>query len=317
MKMYNIGVDLGGTNIVVGLLNENYEIVDKKSTPTKRERESGEILKDIAMLCIKIIEDNKINKADVKWIGIGSPGTCDSKNCVVSYSANLKFENVKVKEEIQKYIDLPVYLGNDANCAAYGEYKAGAGRGTTNASMITLGTGVGGGFIIDGRLLEGSNFNGAEIGHIVISVDGRKCGCGRLGCFEAYCSATALIDMANEVAEKSTNTMLLKLNDNDKTKTTAKMVFDCYDEGDEYMKDVVENYYKNLAEGITNIINIFDPEVFIIGGGVSARGEKLIQPVIEKIKERTYGKGLSCEIKIATLGNDAGIIGAGLLGLNV
>ncbi len=314
--IYNIGVDLGGTNIVVGLLNDKYEIVDKKSVPTKRERNYTEILKDIAMLCIEIIEDNNIEQSDVKWIGVGSPGTCDSKNCIVTYSANIKFENVNVKEEIQKYINLPVFLGNDANCAAYGEYKAGAGRGTSNASMITLGTGVGGGFIVDGKLLEGNYFNGAEIGHIVISVDGRKCGCGRLGCFEAYCSATALIDMANEMAETTKETKLHTLNGNDKTKTTAKMVFDCYDDGDEHMKEVVEKYYKYLAEGITNIINIFDPEIFIIGGGVSARGEKLINPVIEKIKERTYGKGINCEIKIATLGNDAGIIGAGLLGLN-
>ncbi len=314
--MYTLGVDLGGTNIVVGLLDDKYEIIDKKSVLTQRERNYKEILKDIATLCIEIIKDNDVEESNVKWIGVGSPGTCDSKNCVVTYSNNLGFRDVNIKEEIQKYINLPIFLGNDANCAAYGEYKAGAGRGTTNASMITLGTGIGGGFIVDGKLLEGNFFNGAEMGHTVISVDGRQCSCGRRGCFEAYCSATALIDMANEVAENN-ETMLHKLNDSDKTKTTAKIVFDCFDAGDELMKQVVEKYYTYLAEGISNVINIFDPEILIIGGGVSARGQMLIEPVLQKIKDRAYGKGLNCEIKIAELGNDAGIIGAALLGLNV
>ncbi len=312
--MYYLGVDLGGTNIVVGLLDENYNIIDKKNTETKKERENSEILKDIAMLCIDVLKENNISEKDVKWIGIGSPGICDSKNGVVIYSCNLQFENTEVRTEIQKYIDLPVYLGNDANCAAYGEYVVGAGKGTKNASMITLGTGVGGGFIVDGKLLEGNHFAGAEIGHMVISVDGRQCGCGRKGCFEAYSSATAIINMANEVENKDCK--LYELNGNDKSKTTAKMVFDCYDLGDEYIKEVVEKYHTYLAEGIVNIINIFDPEVLILGGGISARGEKLVQALVQKVKERVYGSDLKIEIKIATLGNDAGIIGAGLLGLN-
>ncbi len=314
--MYYLGVDLGGTNIVVGLLNENYEIISKKSTETLRERGSDEILKDIARLCIETIDENNIKKEDVRWIGVGSPGTCDSANGVVIYANNIKFDNVNVRKAIQKYIDLPVYIGNDANCAAYGEFFAGAGKGTKNTSMITLGTGVGGGFIVEGKIIEGSHFAGAEIGHTVISVDGRPCSCGRKGCFEAYCSATALIDMANEMADTTDKTTLHKLNENNKKNTTAKMVFDCFDAGDEYISEVVNTYYTYLSEGITNIINTFDPEVIVIGGGVSGRGEKLTEPLIKKIKERVYGGELKVEIKIAELGNDAGIVGAGLLGLN-
>ncbi len=314
--MYYIGVDLGGTNIVVGLLNEKYEIIDKKSKETLRERENEEIIKDIAILSIEIIKDNNINKDEVKWIGVGSPGTCDSINGVVIYANNLKFDNVNVRKEIQKYIDLPVYVGNDANCAAYGEFFAGAGKGTKNTSMITLGTGVGGGFIVEGKIIEGSHFNGAEIGHTVISVDGRQCSCGRLGCFEAYSSATALIEIANEMANIKKDSKLNELNKGNEKNTTAKMVFECFDLGDIHMKEVVENYYKYLAEGITNIINTFDPEVIVIGGGISGRGDKLIEPIITKVKERIYGGDLKVKIKIAELGNDAGVVGAGLLGLN-
>lgn len=314
--MYYIGVDLGGTNIVVGLLNEKYEIIDKKSTKTLRERPNEEILKDIALLTLDILETNNLKTEDIKWIGVGSPGTCDSKNGVVIYSNNLKFDNTQIRAEINKYIDLPVYLGNDANCAAYGEYVAGAGQGSKNTSMVTLGTGVGGGFVVEGKLLEGHHFAGAEIGHTVISVDGRQCSCGRKGCFEAYSSATALIDMANEAAEKNQETTLHKLNGNDPANTTAKIVFDCYDDGDILMKEVVEKYYLYLAEGIVNIINIFDPEIVVLGGGVSQRGDKLIEPLLGYIKERIYGGDLKTKIKIATLGNDAGIVGAALLGLN-
>lgn len=312
--MYSIGVDLGGTNIVVGLIDKEHKIVSKVVRPTKKERTSEAIVEEIAAMCKEIITINSLKKKDISYIGVGSPGICDSKEKVIRSSANLNFSNVNIEKEMKKYLDYEIYLSNDANCAAYGEFMEGAGKLVRSTVVITLGTGVGGGVITNGVILEGSTFSGGELGHMVINVDGRQCNCGRKGCMEAYCSATALAEIANEVAKINKNCLLNKLNDGDAKNTTAKMVFDAFDKGDKYIKVVVEDFYKNLAQSILNYINIFDPEVIIIGGGVSGRGDRLIEPVIKLIKLGMYGKEeLKTKIKISELGNDAGLIGAGLL----
>ncbi len=312
--MYNIGVDLGGTNIVVGLINNNYEIVAKLSTDTRRERTSSEIIKDIATLCLKLIEDNKIDMSNISSIGIGSPGTCDPIKKIIMKSANINFENVHIEKEIHKYIDLPVYLENDANCAAYGEFKVGAGRGSKSTVVITLGTGVGGGVITNGNLLTGSHFMGGELGHMVIKTNGRQCACGRKGCLEAYCSAKSLVEIAEKVAIENKDCILNELTKNDLATSSAKKVFEAYDLGDKYIKKVIDEYHLNLSEGLINFINIFDPEIIVLGGGVSGRGDKLINSIRKEVENGMYaGAKLKCELKISELGNDAGLIGAGIL----
>ena len=217
---------------------------------------------------------------------------------------------------IHKYIDKPVFIENDANAAAYGEFVAGAAKNSVNAVCITLGTGVGGGIIIDGKIYSGSNMAGAELGHTVLEVDGPQCTCGRKGCFEVYSSATGLIRMSKEAMEKDKNSIMWKLAEEKNGKVTARTSFDAMRAGDASAKKVVDKYIKYLAAGITNIINIFQPDVLCIGGGVCNEGDPLLLPVKDLVKKEVYTRTLNknTDIVIAKLGNDAGIIGAAFLG---
>lgn len=314
--MYYVGIDLGGTNIAAAIVNENGEIIRKTSIPTFNERPYEEICKDMGVLAKKVIKDEGISLDEVKSIGVGSPGTPDSDNGILIYTNNFKnFNNVPVRTEIQKYIDLPVYLENDANCAALGESVAGAGKGYKDCVAITLGTGVGGGIVLDGKIVAGSFHGGAEIGHMVISVGGEQCTCGRKGCLEAYASATALIRQARIAAAKYPTCEINKLVNGDLSKMNAKIPFDAAQSGDAVGIEVIDNYISYLAAGIGNCINIFEPQVLVIGGGVCAQKDNLLIPLIEKIQNEVYGnKALKTKIRIADLGNDAGIIGAAMLG---
>ncbi|MDD4690545.1 MAG: ROK family protein, partial [Eubacteriales bacterium] len=300
MKQF-LGVDLGGTNIAVGLVNEEGQILHQESIPTRAERTDVEIVKDIANLCKKIIEETGSNP---EWIGIGAPGSMDSKNGVIIYSNNINMSNTPVRKIIQEVIDLPVYLGNDADCAALGEAYGGATKGVDNSVMITLGTGVGGGIIIDKRIYSGFNFCAGELGHTVIVVDGEPCSCGRKGCWEAYSSATALIRMTREEAEKNPDGMIYKTVDGDLDKINGKVAWDCMFAGDEGGKRVIDRYLKYLSEGLANIINIFQPEVLVIGGGVSNQKDNLVKPLNELISKLRYSReGIpQTIIKVAELG---------------
>ena len=198
MKYY-VGIDLGGTNIVAGVVDENYNIIHKASVKTNRPRPEKEIADDMAKVALQAIAEANLTIDDVEWIGIGTPGIANSKDGIIEYSCNLGFDNTPMVKYIQEHINKPVYVENDANAAAYGEYVAGAGKGHNSLVCITLGTGVGGGVVTDGKILTGFNYAGAELGHTVIEVDGVQCSCGRKGCFEAYSSATGLIRMTKEV----------------------------------------------------------------------------------------------------------------------
>lgn len=313
--MYYIGVDLGGTNIAVGLVNEEGKITHKGSVPTYRDRHYSEILQDMAMLVNRVVEEAGVSMEEVHSIGIGSPGKCDVDNGVLIYANNLKFSNVPMRQEIQKYIDKPVYLDNDANCAAYGESVCGAARGYKNSLTITLGTGVGGGIIQDGKIITGSYYGGGELGHMVIQVDGEPCTCGRKGCLEQYCSATALIRDTRIAAARNIHSKVYELVNGDIRLIDAKVPFDAAKAGDEVGQMLVNNYIKYLAIGIANFINIFEPEVVCVGGGVCAQGDYLLNPLKEAVQGQIYGNAeLKTQIKIAELGNDAGIIGAAFLG---
>lgn len=315
--MYYLGVDLGGTTIKVGLVTENYEIIDNMSCPTGRERSFEEVLKDMAMLCKKIMDKHGITEKDIDSIGIGSPGIASPQDGVILSASNLNFDHVNVRTEIQKYINVPVYVENDANCAALGEVICGAAKGQKNVVVVTLGTGVGGGIIADGKINRGSFCGAGEIGHMVICCeDGIQCGCGRKGCWEQYASATALIRIAKEAVSKDQSSKILAYAKEGKVENiNAKNVFDAAHDEDAVAKAVLDKYFKYIACGVTNLINILQPDMIVLGGGMSAQKEFLTKPVEQFVKDEMYG-GLSLQTKItaATLGNAAGIIGAAFLG---
>ena len=315
MKYY-VGIDLGGTNIVAGVVDEQYNILAKASTKTNCPRPDREIARDMAKMAIQAVENAKLTMEQIEWIGIGTPGIANSRDGIIEYSNNLGFVNTPMVKYIQEDIDKPVFVENDANAAAYGEFVAGAAKGANNAVCITLGTGVGGGIIIDGKIYAGSNFAGAEIGHTVISVDGPQCTCGRKGCFEVFSSATGLIRMTKESMAKNPDSSMHKLVAERSGKVSARIAFDAMRMGDAAAKAVVDDYIKYLAAGITNTINTFQPDILCIGGGVCNEGDALLLPVKELVAKEVYTRNSkqNAQIVSAKLGNDAGIIGAAFLG---
>lgn len=317
--MYYLGVDLGGTNIKVGLVDKDLKIISKNKLPTRAQRTACEIVDDIAILCRSLIEENNITFDDIEYIGIAAPGSVDPKLGIIRYANNIKMDNFPIAEELKKRLPVKkVLLENDANAAALAEVKAGAGRGYTDLVMITLGTGVGGGIVIDGKLYSGFNYSGAELGHTVIEFGGRPCTCGRLGCFETYSSATGLINMTKEKMIEYVDSIMWDLVDDNLENVDGRTAFEAARKGDIAGKKVVATYIKYLACGLTNIVNIFQPQVLCIGGGVCGEGDYLLKPLIQTVRRCEYGAATQTnfsQIKIAELGNDAGIIGAAALGL--
>ena len=313
--MYNIGVDLGGTNIAAAIVNDKGQILVKGSTPTLNDRSYEPIVADMAKLCKDLVAEAGLKFEDIHSVGIGSPGIPDPIKGLIVYANNLSFRNTPIREEFQKHIDLPVYVENDANVAAFGEYEAGTGKQYKDIIAITLGTGVGGGVIIDHKIVGGSWNGGAELGHIVIKSGGVQCTCGRKGCWERYSSATGLIREATLAAISNPDSQLNKLVEGNMDKMNAKIPFDAAQQGDVIAQSVIDQYVEDLAVGLVNVINIFQPEIIVLGGGVSAQGDNLIVPLKERMTEEIYGgeEMFKTKIEVAQLGNDAGIIGAALL----
>ncbi len=315
--MYRIGIDLGGTNIAVGLVNDEHKIVAKKTTPTLANREAEAIAADMARLCLEICGESGIDINDVANIGIASPGIANPTNGCVEYANNLPFRRfpiVQILADAMGVDKAKVKIANDANAAAWGEAVAGAAKGSANSIMVTLGTGVGGGIILDNKILVGFNNAAGEIGHIVIEQGGARCGCGRRGCWEAYSSATALIRMTNEAIEECNRTGRYT-SMSKAERVSGRTACDAMRAGDEVATEVYNKYVKYLATGITNLINIFQPEVISLGGGVSNEGQSLIDAIIPYVRAEQYGGDVVTltQLRIATLGNDAGIIGAAAL----
>ena len=312
--MVTIGIDLGGTNIAAGLVNEEKKLVAKKSVPTLGKRPAEEIIRDMAQLALSLIRENELSEREVSAIGIGCPGTVDPHTGEIIFTPNLPFRRTNVREAFREYTSIPVYCGNDADAAALGEAYAGAAAGCSSAVMITLGTGVGGGVIIDKHIVSGFNGAGGELGHMVIVKDGEPCNCGRRGCWEAYSSATGLIRMTKAAMEKHPESALWKFAPS-LGEVNGRTAFDGLRAGDPAAKEVVDEYVSYLATGLTNIINIFQPEVILLGGGVAKEGQFLIDLLLPQIDRERYGKDVAkTQIKPAMLGNDAGIIGAAMLG---
>lgn len=312
--MYNIGIDLGGTNIKVGLVDENYNIVAKATAKTNLPRPASEICDSIVETVWAALNEAKVTIGEVNSIGIGTPGVANRNSGIVLYSCNLGFNNTDLRTLIKAKLGKEVYVENDANAAAFGEVLNGAGKGFKDVVVVTLGTGVGGGIIIDGKIYTGFNFCGAELGHTVIEFGGRQCGCGRKGCFEAYSSATALINMTKEAMEAHKDSKMWELAGSIDA-VDGKTAFDGMRAGDEAAIGVVNMYIEYLGCGLTNIVNTFQPEVLLIGGGICKEGENLTKPLEEFIKRESYciDPSRSTKLDIAKLGNDAGIIGAAYL----
>ena len=315
--MYYIGIDLGGTNIAVGIVDESFKIVKKGSTPTLVNRDPELIIADMGKLCLELLAETGIGLEEVVCAGIAAPGSVNPRTGIIEYANNLPFLRFPIADTLRKYLPVrKVYLENDANAAALGEAVGGAAKGKRLSVMITLGTGVGGGVIIDGKIYSGFNYAGAELGHTVIEYNGRQCSCGRKGCFEAYASATALVSMTKEKLAACKDTLMWEMCGNDINKADARIAFAAMKKGDRAGKEVVDMYISYLACGITNMINIFQPEVLLIGGGVCNEKDYLLKPRTEIVNADQYtrNQAVKTEIKIAALGNDAGIVGAAALG---
>ncbi len=313
--MYKLGVDLGGTNIVAGVVDNSYKILGTGKLKTNAVRPAEEIADDIAKAVELAIEDAGVKKEEIESMGIGSPGAVDPTSGTVCFAGNLGFVDVPLCKMLKDRVGADFYIENDANSAAYGEYIAGAGKGTDNFIAITLGTGVGGGIIIDGKIYSGSNYAGAELGHTVICMDGESCTCGRRGCWEVYASATALIRQTKQAMIRYPESVMWKLCGNDINRVNGRTAFDAMRADDTAGKAVVDRYINYIAVGISNNINIFQPDVICIGGGISKEGATLIDPINEYVNGENFARNIKKKtvIRTAALGNDAGLIGAAFL----
>ncbi len=310
-----IGIDLGGTNIAVGCVDSFGKILSKYSSPTLSGRSYKEIVYDMAALCKKAAANAGCAPGDIRAIGIGSPGTVDSKNGEVVFAGNLHMKKAPVAGELMKYFNIPVYMENDANAAAYGEYIA-CGHDTDSFVFITLGTGVGGGIIINKKIYRGFNGAGAEIGHMTLEMNGKPCNCGKTGCYERYASVTALKEQTKAAMDKFPNSLMHRWTAKN-GHISGRTAFECAALGDEAAIKVRDAYIRYVAEGILSVINIFQPEILVIGGGISKEGDTLLAPVKEFVRKYDFNKFMpKTDIRIAKLFNDAGIVGAAMAAKN-
>ncbi len=311
---YCIGVDLGGTNIAVGIVDlKAKKIVRKSRMKTNAPRSCESISADILSLCQGLVKAEGLSFSDMKWIGIATPGIV--KGGIVVSASNLGWENEDFSGIMKRLTGLPVFVANDANCAAYAEALWGVGEGESSLIIITLGTGIGGGIVIDGRIWEGKNGFAAEIGHMIIDTDGRNCACGKRGCFEAYSSARALVSESRRMMSLYRDSLMWTLAGGDIMRVNGMTPFEAAAKGDIAAEAVIDDYVKYLAVGVSNVINIFQPDVVCIGGGVSGEGDNLMKPLREKIERISFGTAKSkTKVCVAKYMNDAGIIGSALLG---
>lgn len=308
MKKYCFGVDVGGTTVKIGLFDREGTILEKWEIPTRKENNGEMILPDVAEALRKKMEEKDIGKEEVSGVGIGAPGPID-KDGVVHVAVNLGWGVFNLEERLKELCGLPVRAGNDANVAALGEMWKGGGQGYRNLVLVTLGTGVGGGVIIDGHALEGSNGSGGEIGHIHIQDEEEdECGCGNHGCLEQYASATGIVRLANRRLAATEEDSVLR-----HTEVSAKSVFDAVKAGDAVAIQIAEQFGEYLGKGLAAIACVVNPEAFVIGGGVSKAGDILFSFIEKNYKKYVFHGSRDAKFELATLGNDAGICGAAKL----
>jgi len=306
--MFYLGIDLGGTFIKGGICNEKGEILVQESIPTQVQAGNCKIVENICtlarFLCVKL----KIKLTDCYGMGIGVPGMIDSSSGEVIFAGNLGFENFNLKNAVMQELKIPVVIANDANVAALGEAKFGAGKNYKDSVLITLGTGVGGGIIINGKIFAGNRSAGAEIGHMIININGNQCTCGLKGCYEAYASASALIKLTKEKMEQNKNSVLWNVGLDKIDGATAFK----YASIDETAKQIVEEYLDYVAVGLVNVANVFRPQIILLGGGISNEGDNLVIPLRERLNKMIFAgdKGPKVELSVASLKNKAGLLGA-------
>ena len=287
--MYTIGIDLGGTNIVASVVDDDYNIIGTSKTPTNSPRSADEIFDDIADVCEEAVKAAGLTMEDIDSVGMGTPGTVNQDG-IIEFANNLAFNNVPARTMLAKRINKPeekVFIENDANCAALGEAYAGCGNGAKDFVAVTLGTGVGSGVIIGGKIVNGVNYAGGECGHMVIVVDGEQCSCGRKGCWEAYASATALIRQTKKAMEEYPDSLMHKLA-KEEGKVSGRTAFDAMRLGDIAGIKVVDDYIKYVACGLINIVNALQPEIICIGGGICNEGETLMKPLRRFVQSERY-----------------------------
>lgn len=316
---YTIGVDIGGTNIKFGILDYKNNLVISQSISMNKDRDWKDVVKTIIDSIYDILISYNILPEKCVFLGMGIPGLIDRENGKVIYSPNLNWTDLAIIKEINKHINIPVAIDNDANCAVLGEYIKGCAIGKENVILITLGTGVGSGILINGKIFEGGGAGGSELGHTSLIYNGIKCSCGRLGCAEQYVSANALIAQCTKAMEenkqKSNQGTIMEQLLKDKGKIDAKIPFEAFLKKDDLATSVVEQYIDYLGAFIVNIINSFRPDVILLSGGICNQGEILTIPLNKYVKEHSYAKDKAKipEVNRALLGNNAGIIGAGNL----
>ena len=311
---YTIGIDLGGTTMTAGVVNENCEIVGKLTWATRLPRPAQDLEKAMADLCRTVARDNGISFADIEYVGIGTPGSVNFTTGFVGYNTNFNYYDWNLGPDMENLLGCRVYVENDANAAAFGEYLAGGAKGYKDAVVVTLGTGIGSGIILSGKILRGFNFAAGEMGHTVIVKDGRPCNCGRRGCWERYASSRALSEDTREAMRQDPDTLMWKIA-GDLDHVNAKTSFDAMEAGDATARKVVDNWIGYVACGVANVVNTFQPEVVCIGGGVSNQGEVLLAPVRAIVEQETRNitSGSCPAICACQLHNDAGVIGAARL----
>lgn len=312
--MLRIGIDLGGTNIAAGVVNDKYEIVGRAKCKTALPRPAEAIAADMVKVAREAAADAGVSMEDIAFVGVGCPGTCNAETGLVEFSNNLGFENLPLTAMLEEQLSCPVKMDNDANVAALGEAVAGAAKDVNTCVCVTLGTGVGSGIIIDKKIYSGSNFAGAELGHTVLVMDGEPCNCGRRGCWEVYASATALIRQTEQAMAAHPDSRMHHYAAT-AGRVTGRTAFDAMRDGDEVAREVVDRYIRYVGSGLVNVINIFQPEILCIGGGICNEGETLLAPLRRIIEEERYSRHSARQTRlcVAELGNDAGIIGAAAL----
>ena len=315
--MNYLGIDLGGTNIVAAVVNEKYEIISEAKNPTLCPRPWKEILDDVAKTALEAAKMANLEMSDFPFVGIGSPGVISVETGTVIAAVNLGFENVPLTKYLSEKLEVPVILENDANAAAYGEFKAGKAKNTENFIAFTIGTGIGSGVVLDGKIYRGTNGIAGELGHSVIKLGGRQCSCGRKGCIDVYASATGLITTTKEAMEANKESLMWQLSEGDIKKVNGITAFKAAKQNDKTALEVVNSYIEVLAAAITNIINTFQPDMITIAGGISKEGDYLLNPIKKLVEKESLKNSTKPfpKIEIAELQDKAGVIGASLLGI--
>ncbi len=312
--MVRIGIDIGGTGIQIGAVNQENRIIQEGSIHTHTDLPFEEQVRQIAGCVLSTVRAAGLSEDDIESVGIGIPGIASAKTGEVIKCTNMKWAHVPFRDVFRGILDKPVFIDNDANVAALAESVAGISAGTSSSVFITIGTGIGSGIILNGRIWSGAHHIGGELGHVIFDLDGVPCSCGNHGCLERYCSATALIRMAREAVSDHPESMILGSVGNDPSAIEAKTVFDAARAEDPVALSVYNRYIDCLAQAVASVVNLLDPEIIVLGGGVSKAGDFLLTPLVSRYpKYVLFNDQPLPPVRIATLGSEAGIIGAAML----